>query len=159
MRFCQSFMLELSKYIGPDTDVPAGDLGVGAREIGYLFGQYKRIRNEFTGVLTGKGLPFGGSVIRPEATGYGAVYYTVELLNSLGEDIKGKTVAVSGFGNVAWGTVKKLTELVRDGKTHLRIDYKVSGLGSNSCGPDLEKVYRLEEKQIMFRYSMFPAEK
>ena len=111
MRFCQSFMTELSKHIGPDTDVPAGDLGVGAREIGYMFGQYKRLRNEFTGVLTGKGLAYGGSLIRPEATGFGAVYYTVEMLKWLGEDIKGKTIAVSGFGNVAWGTVKKATEL------------------------------------------------
>ncbi len=111
MRFCQSFMTELQKYIGPDTDVPAGDIGVGAREIGYLFGQYKRLRDEFTGVLTGKGIPYGGSLIRPEATGYGAVYYTVEMLRDFGEDIKGKTFAVSGFGNVAWGTVSKLTEL------------------------------------------------
>ncbi|MBQ8534038.1 MAG: NADP-specific glutamate dehydrogenase [Clostridia bacterium] len=111
MRFCQSFMTELAKHIGADTDVPAGDIGVGAREVGYMFGQYKRIRNEFTGVLTGKGLSFGGSLIRPEATGFGAVYYTVEMLKSLGEDIKGKTFAVSGFGNVAWGTVKKITEL------------------------------------------------
>ncbi len=111
MRFCQSFMTELSKYIGADTDVPAGDIGVGAREIGYLFGQYKRLRNEFTGVLTGKGIPYGGSLVRPEATGYGAVYYVVELLKSYGKDIKGKTFAVSGFGNVAWGTVKKITEL------------------------------------------------
>ena len=111
MRFCQSFMTELSKYIGADTDVPAGDLGVGAREIGYMFGQYKRLRNEFTGVLTGKGIPYGGSLIRPEATGYGAVYYAVEMLKSFGEDIKGKTIAVSGFGNVAWGTVKKANEL------------------------------------------------
>ncbi len=111
MRFCQSFMTELSKYIGADTDVPAGDIGVGAREIGYLFGQYKRLRNEFTGVLTGKGRPYGGSLIRPEATGFGAVYYTVEMLKSFGEDIKGKTFAVSGFGNVAWGTVQKVNEL------------------------------------------------
>ena len=111
MRFCQSFMTELCKYIGPDTDVPAGDIGVGAREIGYLFGQYKRLRNEFTGVLTGKGIPYGGSLIRPEATGYGAVYYTVEMLKDFGEDIKGKTFAISGFGNVAWGTAKKITEL------------------------------------------------
>ena len=111
MRFCQSFMTELSKYIGADTDVPAGDIGVGAREIGYLFGQYKRLRDEFTGVLTGKGFAYGGSLIRPEATGYGAVYYTVEMLKDFGEDIKGKTFAVSGFGNVAWGTVKKVTEL------------------------------------------------
>ncbi len=111
MRFCQSFMTELSKHIGADTDVPAGDIGVGAREVGYLYGQYKRLRNEFTGVLTGKGIAFGGSLIRPEATGFGAVYYTVEMLKSFGEDIKGKTFAVSGFGNVAWGTVKKVHEL------------------------------------------------
>jgi len=111
MRFCQSFMTELQKYIGPNTDVPAGDIGVGAREIGYLFGQYKRLRDEFTGVLTGKGLPYGGSILRPEATGYGAVYYTVDMLNYFGDDIKGKTFAISGFGNVAWGAVKKITEL------------------------------------------------
>ena len=111
MRFCQSFMTELQKYIGADTDVPAGDIGVGAREIGYLFGQYKRLRNEFTGVLTGKGRAYGGSLIRPEATGFGAVYYTVEMLKSFGEDVKGKTFAISGFGNVAWGTVQKINEL------------------------------------------------
>ena len=111
MRFCQAFMTELSRHIGADTDVPAGDLGVGAKEIGYMFGQYKRLRNEFTGVLTGKGLPFGGSLIRPEATGFGAVYYTAEMLKSFGETIEGKTFAISGFGNVAWGTVKKITEL------------------------------------------------
>ena len=111
MRFCQSFMTELERHIGADTDVPAGDLGVGAREIGYMFGQYKRLRNEFTGVLTGKAIPSGGSLIRPEATGFGAVYYVVEMLKSFGDDIKGKTFAVSGFGNVAWGTVKKVTEL------------------------------------------------
>ena len=111
MRFCQSFMTELCKYIGPDTDVPAGDIGVGASEIGYLFGQYKRIRNEFTGVLTGKGIPYGGSLIRPEATGFGAVYYVVEMLKHFGDSIEGKTFAVSGFGNVAWGTVKKINEL------------------------------------------------
>ena len=111
MRFCQSYMTELAKYIGADTDVPAGDIGVGAREVGYFFGQYKRLRNEFTGVLTGKGRSFGGSLIRPEATGFGAVYYTVEMLKTFGEDIKGKTFAVSGFGNVAWGTALKVTEL------------------------------------------------
>ena len=111
MRFCQSFMTELAKYIGPDTDVPAGDIGVGAREIGYLFGQYKRLQNEFTGVLTGKGIPYGGSLIRPEATGYGATYYTVEMLKHFGDTIEGKTFAISGFGNVAWGSVKKITEL------------------------------------------------
>jgi glutamate dehydrogenase (NADP+) len=111
MRFCQSFMTELQKYIGADTDVPAGDIGVGAREIGYLFGQYKRLRDEFTGVLTGKGRTYGGSLIRPEATGFGAVYYTAELLKTYGEGIEGKTFAISGFGNVAWGTVLKINEL------------------------------------------------
>ena len=111
MAFCQSFMTELFRHIGPDTDVPAGDIGVGAREVGYMYGQYKRLVNRYEGVLTGKGRAYGGSLIRPEATGFGAVYYTVELLNYLGEDIKGKTFAVSGFGNVAWGTVKKVTEL------------------------------------------------
>ncbi len=111
MRFCQSFMTELAKYIGPDTDVPAGDIGVGAREVGYLFGQYKRLRDEFTGVLTGKGRAYGGSLIRPEATGFGAVYYTVEMLKTFGEGIEGKTFAISGFGNVAWGTVMKINEL------------------------------------------------
>ena len=111
MRFCQSFMTELERYIGADCDVPAGDIGVGAREIGYLFGQYKRLRNEFTGVLTGKGISYGGSLVRPEATGYGAVYYAVELLKHFGDSIEGKTFAVSGFGNVAWGTVKKVTAL------------------------------------------------
>ncbi len=111
MRFCQSFMTELQKYIGADTDVPAGDIGVGAREIGYLFGQYKRLRDEFTGVLTGKGLTYGGSLIRPEATGYGATYYTVEMLKHFGDTIEGKTFVISGFGNVAWGAVSKITEL------------------------------------------------
>ena len=111
MRFCQSFMTELSRHIGADLDVPAGDIGVGAREVGYMFGQYKRLRNEFTGVLTGKGISYGGSLIRPEATGYGAVYYTVNMLDYFKDTIKGKTFAVSGFGNVAWGTVKKVNEL------------------------------------------------
>ena len=111
MRFCQAFMTELCKHIGPNTDVPAGDIGVGAREVGYLYGQYKKIRNEFTGVLTGKAISAGGSLIRPEATGYGAVYYANEMLTYFGDSIKGKTFAISGFGNVAWGTVKKVTEL------------------------------------------------
>ena len=111
MNFCQSFMTELFRHIGPDTDVPAGDLGVGAREIGYMFGQYKRLVNRYEGVLTGKGLPYGGSLIRPEATGFGAVYYTDEMLKSFGDTIQGKTFAISGFGNVAWGTVQKVTEL------------------------------------------------
>ncbi len=111
MRFCQSFMTELYRHIGPNLDVPAGDIGVGGREIGYLFGQYKRLQNEFSGVLTGKGIPYGGSLIRPEATGFGAVYYTVNMLNYFKDDIKGKTFAISGFGNVAWGTVLKVNEL------------------------------------------------
>ena len=111
MAFCQSFMNELYRHIGADTDVPAGDLGVGAREIGYMFGQYKRLVDRFEGVFTGKGLSFGGSLIRPEATGFGAVYYTNEMLTALGDTIQGKTFVVSGFGNVAWGTVKKVTEL------------------------------------------------
>jgi glutamate dehydrogenase (NADP+) len=111
MRFCQSFMTELFRHIGPNTDVPAGDIGVGAREIGYLFGQYKRLRNEFTGVLTGKGLNWGGSLIRPEATGYGAVYFAHEMLKTIGRDIAGQTFAVSGFGNVAWGAVQKIDQL------------------------------------------------
>ena len=111
MRFCQAFMCELFRHIGPDTDVPAGDIGVGAREIGFLFGMYKRLRNEFTGVMTGKGLTWGGSVIRPEATGYGAVYFAAEMLKTRKEDLKGKTCLVSGSGNVAQYTVDKLISL------------------------------------------------
>jgi glutamate dehydrogenase (NADP+) len=111
MRFCQSFMTELQRHIGPDTDVPAGDIGVGGREIGYMFGQYKRLRNEFTGVLTGKNLKWGGSLIRPEATGYGAVYFAEEMLKTRGESLEGKVCAVSGSGNVAQYTVEKLNAL------------------------------------------------
>ncbi|MBR2869389.1 MAG: NADP-specific glutamate dehydrogenase [Clostridia bacterium] len=112
MRFCQAFMTELYRHIGPDIDVPAGDIGVGGREIGYLYGQYKRIKGTFeNGVLTGKGIPYGGSLIRPEATGFGATYYAVEMLKHFDEEINGKTFAISGFGNVAWGAVKKITEL------------------------------------------------
>ncbi len=110
MRFCQSFMTELFRHVSSDTDVPAGDIGVGGREIGYLFGQYKRIRNEFTGVLTGKGLAWGGSLIRPEATGYGCVYFCEQMLKTRGDDFKGKTCLVSGSGNVAQYTVEKLNE-------------------------------------------------
>lgn len=111
MRFCQSFMTELSRHISADTDVPAGDIGVGAREIGFMYGQYKRIKNEFTGVLTGKSLKWGGSLIRPEATGYGSVYFAQEMLETRGETFKGKTCVVSGSGNVAQYTVEKLNEL------------------------------------------------
>jgi glutamate dehydrogenase (NADP+) len=111
MRFCQSFMIELMRHVGPHTDVPAGDIGVGGREIGYLFGQYKRLRNEFTGVLTGKGLSWGGSLIRPEATGYGAVYFTAEMLATRNQTLDGKTCLVSGSGNVAQYTIEKLIDL------------------------------------------------
>ncbi len=111
MRFCQSFMTELQRHIGHRTDIPAGDIGVGAREIGYLFGQYKRIRNEFTGVLTGKGLHWGGSLVRPEATGFGVVYFAEEMLKAAGDNLEGKKVAISGFGNVAWGAATKVSEL------------------------------------------------
>jgi glutamate dehydrogenase (NADP+) len=111
MRFCQSFMTELSRHIGADTDVPAGDIGVGGREIGFLFGQYRRLRNEFTGVLTGKGLNWGGSLIRPEATGYGAVFFAEEMLKTRGESLQGRTCVISGSGNVAQYTVEKLLQL------------------------------------------------
>jgi len=111
MKFCQSFMTELSRHIGPDTDVPAGDIGVGGREIGYMFGQYKRLRNEFTGVLTGKGINWGGSLIRPEATGYGTVYFAAEMLKTKGDNFTGKVVSISGSGNVAQFACEKATEL------------------------------------------------
>ena len=111
MSFCQSFMTELCRHIGADTDVPAGDIGVGVREIGYLFGQYKRIRNEFSGVLTGKGLNWGGSLIRPEATGYGCVYFVQSMLENSDNSLEGKTVAVSGSGNVAQFATEKATQL------------------------------------------------
>ncbi len=111
MRFCQAFMSELFRHIGPDTDVPAGDIGVGGREIGYLFGQYKKLRNEFTGVLTGKGLNWGGSLIRPEATGYGCVYFAAEMLGTRGQTLEGKKCLVSGSGNVAQYTVEKILDL------------------------------------------------
>ena len=111
MRFCQSFMTELARHIGPNTDVPAGDIGVGGREIGYMFGQYKRLRNEFTGVLTGKGLSYGGSLIRPEATGYGNVYFVKNMLATKGEEIAGKNVVISGSGNVAQFAAQKVIQL------------------------------------------------
>jgi len=111
MRFCQSFMMELHSLIGPETDVPAGDIGVGGREIGFLYGMYKKLRKENTGILTGKGLTWGGSLVRPEATGFGNVYFTKEMLATKGETLEGKRVAISGFGNVAWGAALKVTEL------------------------------------------------
>ncbi|GAB1366402.1 NADP-specific glutamate dehydrogenase [Candidatus Cloacimonadaceae bacterium] len=111
MRFCQSFISELYRHIGPDTDVPAGDIGVGGREIGYMFGMYKKLKNEFTGVLTGKGINWGGSLIRPEATGFGVVYFAEEMLKTQGKSFEGMKVALSGFGNVAWGAAQKINEL------------------------------------------------
>jgi len=111
MRFCQAFITELWRHLGPDTDVPAGDIGVGGREVGYMFGYYKKLARENTGVLTGKGATWGGSLIRPEATGFGGVYFVTHMLATRGIDIKGKTVSVSGFGNVAWGAALKATEL------------------------------------------------
>lgn len=111
MRFCQAFMSELFRYIGPEIDIPAGDIGVGAREIGYLFGEYKKLTRDWSGVLTGKGLEYGGSLVRPEATGFGGLYFVNEMLQTKGIDIKGKTVAISGFGNVAWGAATKATQL------------------------------------------------
>ena len=113
MRFCQSFMTELQRHIGPDTDVPAGDIGVGAREIGYLFGQYKRIRNEFNGVLTGKGLSYGGSLARTEATGYGLCYFADEMLKTAGKSFQGQSVVISGSGNVAIYATQKAQQLAR----------------------------------------------
>lgn len=166
MRFCQSFMLELSRHIGPDTDVPAGDIGVGGREIGYMFGQYKRIRNEFTGVLTGKGLEWGGSILRPEATGFGAIYFVQEMLRTRGMDLTGKTIAASGFGNVTWGACLKAVELGAkvvtlsgpdgyvydpDGVTGEKIDYLLELRASNQ---DIVKPYAEE-----FGVQFFPGKR
>ncbi len=136
MKFCQSFMTELSRHIGPDTDIPAGDIGVGGREIGFLFGQYKRIRNEFTGVLTGKGLEFGGSLIRPEATGYGNVYFAESMLKSKGTSFDGKTVTISGSGNVAQYACEKVTQL--GGKVVTLSDSK--GFIHDPAGIDADKL-------------------
>ena len=166
MRFCQSFMMELWRHIGADTDVPAGDIGVGGREIGYMFGMYKKLRNEFTGVLTGKGRNWGGSLIRPEATGYGAVYFTQEMLKTDGADIKGKTLAISGFGNVAWGVAKKCDQLGakvitlsgpdgyvydKDGVTGEKVDYL---LQLRASGND-----RIKDYADKFGAQFFPGEK
>ncbi len=145
MSFCQSFMTELCRHIGPETDIPAGDIGVGGREIGYMFGQYKRIRNEFTGVLTGKGLNWGGSLIRPEATGYGNVYFAQEMLMAFGDSFEGKTVAVSGSGNVAQYSVEKVNEL--GGKVVTLSDS--SGSIHDPDGIDAEKLaFVMELKNI-----------
>ena len=147
MHFCQAFMGELFRHIGPNTDVPAGDIGVGGREIGYLFGMYKKLRNEFTGILTGKGVEYGGSLIRPEATGFGGIYYTREMLATKGETFEGKTASLSGFGNVTWGAALKLKEYgakvvtvsgpdgychIEAGMTDDMIDYLLELRGSNN---------------------------
>jgi glutamate dehydrogenase (NADP+) len=162
MRFCQSFMLELWRVIGPSTDVPAGDIGVGSREIGYLYGMYRKLARENTGVLTGKGINWGGSLIRPEATGYGVVYFTQEMLATNGETLKGKTLAVSGFGNVAWGAVKKATELGakvvtlsgpdgyiydKQGVSGPKIDYMLELRATNE---DIVKPYAYEFEGVEF---------
>jgi glutamate dehydrogenase (NADP+) len=159
MRFCQSFMTELFRHIGPDTDVPAGDIGVGGREIGFLFGQYKRLKNEFTGVLTGKGIEWGGSLIRPEATGYGATYFAEEMLQTRGESIKGKTVCISGSGNVAQYAIEKITEL--GGKVVTASDsdgfvYDPKGIDKEKLGyiMELKNVKRGRIKEYAEKYSV-----
>jgi glutamate dehydrogenase (NADP+) len=159
MRFCQSFMTELSRHIGPDTDVPAGDIGVGGREIGFLFGQYKRIRNEFSGVLTGKGIEWGGSLIRPEATGYGATYFAREMLATRGESISGKTVCISGSGNVAQFATEKVTEL--GGKVVTLSDsngfiYDPKGIDANKLKyvMDLKNIRRGRIKEYAEKYGV-----
>jgi len=166
MRFCQAFMTELYRYIGPDTDVPAGDIGVGGREIGYLFGQYKKITREFSGVLTGKGLEWGGSLVRPEATGFGATYFAEAMLKTKGQSFAGKTVAVSGFGNVAWGAVIKINQLggrvvtlsgpdgyVYDpeGITGAKVDYMLDMRASNND--------RVEDYAIKFGVKFVPGKR
>ncbi len=162
MRFCQSFMTELQRHIGPDTDVPAGDIGVGGREIGYMFGQYKRLRNEFTGVLTGKGISYGGSLIRPEATGYGTVYFAEEMFKHVNDSMRGKTVAVSGSGNVAQFAIEKVLHLggkvvtasdstgyiyVKDGIHSDKLDY-LKDLKNNRRGRIKEMADHYEDVQF-----------
>ena len=170
MRFCQAFMLELWKYIGPETDVPAGDIGVGGREIGYLFGAYKKLAREHTGVLTGKGINWGGSLIRPEATGFGNVYFAKEMLATIGESFEGKTVAISGFGNVAWGAALKVTELGGkvvtlsgpdgyiydpEGVSGEKIEYMLELRSSNE---DIVKPYSYEFQGVEFHDGKHPWE-
>ncbi len=170
MKFCHSFMLELWNYIGPEMDVPAGDIGVGGREIGFLFGMYKKLKREHSGVLTGKGINWGGSLIRPEATGFGCVYFAKEMLAPIGETFKGKTVAVSGFGNVAWGAVQKVIELGGkvvtlsgpdgyvydpDGVSGDKIDYMLELRASNE---DIVKPYSYEFPSAQFHEGKHPWE-
>ena len=148
MRFCQSFMTELSRHIGADTDVPAGDIGVGGREIGFLFGQYKRVRNEFSGILTGKGREYGGSLIRPEATGYGNVYFAAEMLATKNDSFEGKTVVVSGSGNVAQFAVEKATQF--GGKVVTASDS--GGFIYDKDGIDFEKLEFIKELKNVKRW-------
>lgn len=170
MRFCQSFMLELWKIIGPETDVPAGDIGVGGREIGFMYGMYKKLAREHTGVLTGKGINWGGSLIRPEATGFGAVYFAQEMLKTKGQDFKGKVVAISGFGNVAWGAALKVNELGGkvvtisgpdgyiydpDGISGEKINYMLELRASNQ---DIVKPYSYEFPNAQFHQGKRPWE-
>ena len=170
MRFCQSFMLELWKLIGPETDVPAGDIGVGAKEIGFLYGMYKKLTHEHTGVLTGKGLNWGGSLIRPEATGFGAVYFAEEMLATRGMSIEGKTVCISGFGNVAWGAASKVNQLGGkvvtisgpdgyiydpDGISGEKIDYLLELRASNQ---DIVKPFSYEFPGAQFHQGKHPWE-
>ncbi|MBS0010908.1 MAG: NADP-specific glutamate dehydrogenase [Bacteroidales bacterium] len=170
MRFCQAYMLELWNYIGPETDVPAGDIGVGGREIGFLYGMYKKLKREHTGVLTGKGINWGGSLIRPEATGFGCVYFAKEMLATKNESFEGKTVAVSGFGNVAWGAVQKVNELGGkvltlsgpdgyvydpDGITEGKVDYMLELRASNE---DIVKPYSYEYQSAQFHEGKHPWE-
>lgn len=170
MRFCQAFMLELWKMIGPSTDIPAGDIGVGGREIGYMYGMYRKLARENTGVLTGKGLNWGGSLIRPEATGFGCVYFANEMLKSKGETFEGKTVAISGFGNVAWGAARKATELGakvltlsgpdgyiydKEGLTIDKIEYMLELRATNE---DIVKPYSYEFPEAEFYQGKRPWE-
>ena len=170
MRFCQAFMLELWKIIGPETDVPAGDIGVGGREIGFMYGMYKKLAREHTGVLTGKGINWGGSLIRPEATGFGTVYFAQEMLKTKNQDFKGKTVAISGFGNVAWGAALKVTELGGkvvtisgpdgyiydpDGISGEKINYLLELRASNQ---DIVKPYSYEFPNAQFHQGKRPWE-
>ncbi len=170
MKFCHSFMLELWNYIGPEMDVPAGDIGVGGREIGFLFGMYKKLKREHSGVLTGKGINWGGSLIRPEATGFGCVYFAKEMLATISEKFKGKTVAVSGFGNVAWGAVQKVIEMGGkvvtlsgpdgyvydpDGVSGDKIDYMLELRASNE---DIVKPYSYEFPSAQFHEGKHPWE-
>ncbi len=162
MRFCQSFMTELFRHIGPDTDVPAGDIGVGGREVGYMFGQYKRLANEFTGVLTGKGLTFGGSLIRPEATGFGAVYFAEEMLKLKNDSLKGKVVAVSGFGNVAWGACIKASQLGAKVVTISGPDgyvYDPDGIGTQEKWNYLEQMLVIDRNKVETYAKKFPNSK